>query len=107
MGINQMLARSGDVAERIPHRDEFAGPSLGVIELPNRLCWSGSPEFDITDPRRRLTLYLTLIGEGQRADLARWINWALLVKDWPKVRLLTAKDLTRVWEDLLPDLAAA
>jgi hypothetical protein len=62
--------------------------------------------FDVTDPRRRLTLYTTLIGEGQRADLAQWINWAHLIEDWPKVRRLTARDLIGVWEKQLPDLAA-
>ena len=102
-----MLARSGEVAERIPRRHEFAGPAAGQVELPNRLCWSGSPVFDIADPRRRLTLYTTLIGDGRRADVARWINWTLLLEDWPKVRRLTARDLTDVWERLFPDLAAA
>lgn len=106
VGINQMLARAGSVADRIPCRGEFAGPSIGLVELPNRLCWSGRPVFDVTDPRRRLTLYTTLIGEGQRADLARWINWAHLIEDWPKVRRLTARDLIGVWEKQLPDLAA-
>jgi hypothetical protein len=102
-----MLARDGTVDERIPAWDEFAGPSAGTVELPNRLCWSGSPVFNVADPRRRLTLYLTLIGEGQRADLARWVNWGHLRDDWPKVRRLTARDLISVWESLLPDLAAA
>jgi len=106
VGINQMLSRAGGVVGRIPSRGEFAGPAVGLVALPNRLCWSGSPVFDVTDPRRRLTLYTTLIGEGQRADLARWINWAHLIEDWPKVRRLTARDLIGVWEMQLPDLAA-
>ncbi|GAA2605447.1 hypothetical protein [Paractinoplanes durhamensis] len=106
MGINQMLSRAGNVADRIPGQGEFAGPAVGLVELPNRLCWSGSPVFDVTNPPRRLTLYTTLIGEGQRADLARWINWAHLIEDWPKVRRLTARDLIGVWEKQLPDLAA-
>ena len=102
-----MLARDGTVGDRIPDWDEFAGPSEGTVELPNRLCWSGSPVFDVVDPRRRLTMYLTLIGEGQRADVARWVNREHLRDDWPKVRRLTAKDLITVWETLLPDLASA
>ena len=102
-----MLARAGNVEERIPAWEEFSGPTTGTVALPNRLCWSGNPHFDVADPRRRLTLYLTLIGEGQRADLARWINWNLLLDDWPKVRRLTATDLIRVWGNLLPELAAA
>ena len=84
MGINQMLARDGTVDGRIPAWDEFAGPSMGTVELPNRLCWSGSPVFDVADPRRRLTLSITLIGEGQRADVARWVNREHLRADWQR-----------------------
>lgn len=104
MGINQILARDGQVAERIPAAEEFAGPAAGRVELPNHLCWSGSPVFDVSDPGDRLTLYTTLIGEGQRSDLARWIHWKHLLVDWPKIRRLTASDLINVWERLLPDL---
>jgi hypothetical protein len=107
VGINQMLSREGNVADRIPGRDQFAGPAAGLVELPNRLCWSGNPVFDVADPRRRLTLYTTLIGEGQRADLARWISWPHLVQDWSKIRRLTVRDLIGAWETQLPDLAAA
>jgi hypothetical protein len=107
VGINQMLARSGHVAERIPAWEEFAGPVTGMVELPNRLCWSGNPHFSIDDPSDRLSLYTTLIGDGQRGDLARWINREYLLADWPHVRKQTSRLLTRVWEELLPALAAA
>ena len=50
------------------------------------------------NPPRRLTLYTTLIGDGQRADLAGWINRDLLIGDWPKIRMLTAGVLVRAWE---------
>jgi hypothetical protein len=107
VGINQRLARTGDIADRIPAWDEFAGPQTGVVELPNSLYWSGVPAFDVENAPRRLTLYTTLIGEGQRADLAQWINRDLLVRDWPKIRMLTARVLIRAWESLLPELATA
>jgi hypothetical protein len=107
VGINQMLASEGRVADRIPARAEFNGPATGTVELPIWLCWSGNPVFDVADPRQRLTLYQTLLGDGQREDLARWINWALLVGDWPKTRRLTSSDLTATWEALLPALTAA
>ncbi|MEV6345432.1 hypothetical protein [Actinoplanes sp. NPDC051851] len=107
MGINQRLARTEDMTDRIPTWDEFTGPRTGVVELPNRIFWSGVPAFDVENAPRRLTLYTTLIGDGQRADLARWINRDLLVRDWPKIRMLTAQVLVRAWEGLLPELAAA
>jgi hypothetical protein len=107
VGINQRLARTGDMTDRIPAWDEFTGPQTGVVELPNRLYWSGTPTFDVENPPRRLTLCTTLIGDGQRADLALWINRDLLVEDWPKIRMLTARTLIRAWESLLPELATA
>jgi hypothetical protein len=101
-----MLASEGRVADRIPTRHEFTGPATGSVELPIRLCWSGDPVFDVNDSHQRLTLYTTLLGEGKREDLARWIHWALLVADWPKIRRLTSRDLISTWETLLPALAA-
>ena len=50
------LRRTGDIADRIPAWEEFAGPQTGVVELPNRLYWSGVPAFDVENAPRRLTL---------------------------------------------------
>ncbi|GIF22848.1 hypothetical protein BJ973_000794 [Actinoplanes tereljensis] len=107
MSINQALAMAGQVSDRIPEWDELIGPASGVVELPNRLYWSGDPRFDVGDDRERLTLYTTLLGEGRRADIARWVNPQHLVADWPSVRRLTARNLISVWESRLPQLAAA
>lgn len=107
MSTNQALARAGQVEGRIPEWDEFAGPATGVVTLPNQLCWSGNPRFNVGDKRERLTLYTTLLGEGRREDIARWMNPQHLVADWPSVRRLTARDLISVWETRLPPLAAA
>lgn len=106
VSINQALARAGQMAGRIPEWEEFAGPATGVVALPNRLCWSGNPLFNVGDQRERLTLYTTLLGEGQREDIARWVNPQHLVADWPSVRRLTARNLISVWESRLPTLAA-
>ena len=100
-----MLANEGRVADRVPARSEFYGPAAGVVELPIWLCWSGDPVFDVADPAQRLALYTTLIGDGKRGDLARWINWALLTSDWPKIRRLTSRELITSWETVLPVLA--
>jgi len=107
VSINQSLARSGHVAGRVPEWEELAGPATGVVTLPNRLCWSGRNSFDVGDRRERLTLYTTLLGEGRREDIARWVNSQHLVADWPSVRRLTARNLISVWESRLPALAAA
>jgi hypothetical protein len=77
----------------------------GVVRLPNRLCWSGNPRFDVGDRRERLTLYTTLLGEGRRDDIARWVIPEHLRADWPSVRRLTARELISVSESRLPPLA--
>ncbi len=107
MSINQVLAVAGQLSDRIPTWDRLVGPATGVITLPNRLCWSGDPRFDIADKSERLNLYTTLVGEGQREDIARWINPRHLTTDWPSIRRLTVRDLISIWESRLPILAAA
>ncbi|MEU7906848.1 hypothetical protein [Actinoplanes sp. NPDC049118] len=100
-------SRFSTAAERIPHWDELCGPTAGVVVLPNRLCWSGPDDFDVTDPAERLTLYTLLMSCGQRADVAAYVNGALLRRDWQKVKRLTTRELTDVWEQRLPQLAQA
>lgn len=77
------------------------------MHLPNRLCWSGPADFDVTDLRQRLTLYTTLLDCGQHDDASAYLNPELLEQDWPKIRRLTARQLIHVWEQQLPQLAAA
>jgi hypothetical protein len=99
-----LSSRFSTAAVRIPHWPELCGPVTGVVVLPNRLCWSGPADFDVTDLAERLTLYTLLMSCGQRADLAAYINGALLRHDWPNVKRLTTRDLTSVWEERLPQL---
>ncbi|MFI6261977.1 hypothetical protein [Micromonospora sp. NPDC051006] len=95
-------------ADRIPASLELlAGPETGRVELPVRLAWSGPNDFDVTDPRQRLTLYCLLLDCGQRDDVIRYVNAGLLRQDWPRIRRLTARRVISLWERLLPDLATA
>jgi hypothetical protein len=90
------------VAARIPSSlSLLAGPSHGTVSLPTRLAWSGLTEFDVTDPRQRLTLYRTLMDCGQLEDIVRYVNAALLRRDWPRIRRVVA-----LWERRLPELVA-
>ncbi|PWU46808.1 hypothetical protein DLE60_21885 [Micromonospora globispora] len=85
------------------------GPVSSAAPLPSRLVrltWSGLTEFDVTDSRQRLTLYLTLMDCGQRNDIVRYVNAALLRRDWPRIRRLTARRVIAVWERRPPELAA-
>ncbi|MDG4802848.1 hypothetical protein [Micromonospora sp. WMMD980] len=95
------------VIDRIPTSLEaLAGPRTGRVSLPLRLAWSGPTDYDLDDARERLTLYCLLLDCGQRSDVVRYVNAALLRQDWPRIRRLTARRVTRLWERRLPDLAA-
>jgi len=104
MTSDVLPSRFSTAADRIPRWDELCGPNAGVVVLPNRLCWSGPADFDVTDPAERLTLYTLLMSCGQRADVAAYVNGALLRRDWPNVKRLTTRELTCVWEQRLPQL---
>ncbi|MFI5933693.1 hypothetical protein [Actinoplanes sp. NPDC051494] len=97
-------SRFSTAADRVPRWDELRGPTTGVIVLPNRLCWSGPPDFDVTDPPERLNLYTLLLSCGLRDDNAFYINGDLLRLDWWKVKRLTTWELTDVWEQKMPQL---
>jgi len=90
-----------------PSLAQLAGPDHGRVTLPVRLAWSGPSDFDIMDPRQRLTLYCTLLDCGQREDIIRYVNADLLQRDWSRIRRLTARRLVALWEQRLPDLAEA
>jgi hypothetical protein len=107
VSVESLPSRFATAAGRIPSWDEFHGPNQGAVDLPNRLCWSGSPRFSIDDPLDRLALYTALFDAGQREDIARYVNRDLLAQDWPQVRRLTSRELIGIWEQRLPALAAA
>ena len=101
-------SRFAEAHRRIPRSwQQLRGPAAGVVHLPNRLCWSGPADFDVTDAGQRLTLYTTLLDCGQLDDVAKYINPDLLAQDWPKIRRLTARQLIQLWEQQLPILALA
>lgn len=66
----------------------------------------GSQRLDVADPGQRLTLCCALLDCGQRADIVEYVNAALLLQEWPRIRRLTSRRLIAIWERLLPDLAA-
>ena len=96
------------VADCIPDSlSLLAGPDRGRVSLPSRLAWSGPSDFDVSDPRERLTLYCTLLDCGQKQDIIQYVNAELLRRDWPRIRRLTARRVVAVWERRLPGLAVA
>lgn len=74
-------------ARRLPQRiEELRGPAQGVIMLPRHLSWPGMRECDVTDDDTRRSMYGIVLTQGQRNDVARFLNAGLLRADWPRIR---------------------
>ncbi|UUU25861.1 hypothetical protein [Streptomyces sp. DSM 40750] len=92
---------------RLPESlDELHGPTRGVVELPLHLAWSGMTSYDLGKPRQRMGLYRTVLHEGLRDDLPRYLNQDLLLQLWPMLRTLIGRTVRTVWEDAFPQLAS-
>ena len=66
--------------------DELRGPTRGVIVLPRHLAFPGMRECDVTDDTTRRNMYGIVLTQGQRNDVARFLNPHLLRTDWPLIR---------------------
>jgi hypothetical protein len=87
MVIADLVPRRLMVGGRLPKRiEDLRGPVKGVILLPRNLSWPGMRECDVGDDRGRRSLYGMLLAQGQRSDIARFINGGLLRQDWPLLR---------------------
>lgn len=92
---------------RLPQSlDELRGPAQGVVKLPLHLAWSGMTSYDLGKPRQRMGLYRTVLHEGLRDDLPRYLNEDLLLRLWPVLRTLVGRTVRTVWEDAFPQLAS-
>ena len=95
-------------ARRLPARlGELAGPAPGTVQLPLHVAWSGLTRFDLDRPRSRMSMYRTVLAEGQHDDLTALLNRDLLVAQWSVLRTLISRAILDVWEDAFPELAAA
>ncbi|MFC4057512.1 hypothetical protein ACFOWE_04365 [Planomonospora corallina] len=100
-------SRWQDVDRRVPDSlADLRGPAAGVVALPIHLAWSGLTEFDLADPRLRMSLYRTVITGGGRADAETYLNGELLRTDWPVLRRGIGSAYRRAWEGKLPALGA-
>ncbi|MCP9213391.1 hypothetical protein [Streptomyces cucumeris] len=95
-------------ARRLPDSlDGLAGPAHGTVQLPLHVAWSGLTQFDLDRPRSRMSMYRTVLAEGQHDDLIGLLNQALLVDQWPVLRTLISRAIRDVWEAAFPELASA
>ncbi|MDF3139862.1 MULTISPECIES: hypothetical protein [unclassified Streptomyces] len=92
---------------RLPESlDELHGPTQGIVDLPLHMAWSGMTSYDLGKPRQRMGLYRTVLHEGLRDDLPRYLNRDLLLQLWPVLRTLVGRTVRTVWEDAFPQLAS-
>jgi hypothetical protein len=87
MSLADWLSGRKSHADRLPERiDELRGPAQGVIMLPRHLALPGMRECDVTDDTNRRNMYGIVLTQGQRNDVARFLNPQLLRADWPLIK---------------------
>lgn len=87
MSLAGLLTGRGRPGSRLPGRiEDLRGPARGVIVLPRHLAWPGLRECDVTDASTRRSMYGIVLTQGQRNDVARFLNPRLLREDWPLIR---------------------
>ncbi|MFJ9589698.1 transcriptional regulator [Streptomyces acidicola] len=84
--------------------NELTGAEHGLVELPLHIAWSGLLTLDPDLPRQRMSLYRTVLGEGMRDDLCRFLNRGLLLELWPVLHKLISRAIKDVWEEAFPEL---
>jgi hypothetical protein len=85
--------------------EELVGPAHGIVSLPLHVAWSGLTAFDLDSPKARMSLYRIVLAEGQREDLARYLNQELLVSQWRDLRSLISRSIRDAWEFSFPELS--
>jgi len=90
MPLAELLTGRFRLAARLPRLpsqlDDLHGPVRGVINLPRHLSWPGVREYDVADEDTRRSMYGLLLTQGQRSDIVRYVNGALLRQDWPVIK---------------------
>jgi hypothetical protein len=85
--------------------DHLTGPSHGTVQLPAHVAWSGQTVFNLDQPKACMHMYRIVLAEGQRNDVAAFLNKDLLVRQWPILRNLVSRTVRKVWEATFPKLA--
>jgi hypothetical protein len=86
MSFADWLAGRKPHADRLPERiEELRGPARGVVSLPRHLALPGMRECDVTDAATRRSMYGVVLTQGQRNDVARFLNPDYLRQDWAHI----------------------
>jgi hypothetical protein len=83
---------------------DLHGPLAGLVELPQRLFWSGAERaFDLSDGDRLLEMYEAVLDAARsQADLAEYLNGETVTRLWPHLSL--SPRVRRAWESAHPQL---
>jgi hypothetical protein len=82
---------------------DLRGPAAGVVELPVRLYWSGSRQFDLADPHQAADLCEAVLDTAATAaDITAYLNADVLASAWPVLGMSRAK--RDAWESRFPVL---
>jgi len=84
---------------------DLRGPMGGLVELPQRLFWSGAGRvFDLSDGDRLLEMYEAVFDAARsEVDLAEHLNGEILARIWPELAL--SPRVRRAWEEAHPELS--
>jgi hypothetical protein len=103
------VSRAAVLEERYRSRlpgslEDLAGPGNGTVQLPLHVAWPGQTAFNVDSPKACMHLYRIVLAEGQRNDVASYLNRDLLVRQWPVLRNLVSRTVRKVWEAAFPEL---
>jgi hypothetical protein len=85
--------------------DDLTGPGSGTVQLPLHVAWSGQTVFNLEMPKACMHMYRIVLAEGQRSDVAAYLNRDLLLGQWPVLRNLVSRTVQKVWESAFPELS--
>jgi hypothetical protein len=85
--------------------DELCGPTVGILDLPQELAWSGRRTFDLEDNYDRAAVYKIVLEEGREEHFRRYLNGGLLRRYWREI--LPARQVRALWERRFPELRNA
>jgi hypothetical protein len=104
------ISRAAVLEERYRGRlpatlDDLTGPGSGTVQLPRHVAWSGQTAFNLDLPKACMHMYRIVLAEGQRGDVAAYLNRDLLLGQWPVLRNLVSRTVRGVWESAFPELS--
>ena len=85
---------------------DLTGPADGRIELPTTIDWGPRRTYDLARDADRRVVYERVLREAATtAEVARFVNGAVLVEVWP--RLFLPRRIRENWQGRFPELVSA